>query len=225
MGLRPGSPGPARRRAARRPAWSRRHAQGDRAGQPRHARAGYRGLSFSDPFGLCVPWPQCEWDAAAARVTAGAVEAGLLVSQVFSEVLTSVGDVFRLATGVDHTTGTELDGSGYAMASVGVAAGLVPGGGGGVQGSKAAVRAGLGGLDLSDDVAQGVRRALGSGGGQLWGVHRLEDGGAMVHRFVQGDNTVSSAVYTYRVAPDGSTKVAKQAYEATGYIEGTTKSY
>ncbi|MBX3174984.1 MAG: hypothetical protein KF709_11265 [Gemmatimonadaceae bacterium] len=99
-------------------------------------------------------------------------------------------------------------------------------GGNSLRGGRAAVRAGLSGLGLSDDVARGVRGVLGSGSGAQWGVQALDGGGAMVHRFVPGNNEVSAALYTYTL--DAAGKVvgsAKQVYDKAGAVANTVKTY
>lgn len=134
--------------------------------------------------------------------------------------LTPVGDANRSVDA--FANGRPMVGLAYGTLAV---AGSLPGGEGFIGGSRAAVRAGLGGLGLSDDVARGVRGVLGSGAGQEWGVQALESGGAMVYRFNKGTNTVSSAIYMYLVNAAGKVEdIGKQAYDAGGAIAGTLKN-
>ena len=67
---------------------------------------------------------------------------------------------------------------------------------------------------------------LGSGCRAQLGVRALEDGGAMVHGWVPGDNSVSSALYTYTL--DAAGKVfgaAKEVYDKSGAVAETIKTF
>jgi len=135
--------------------------------------------------------------------------------------LTPIGDAERASEA--FAGGNVLKGAGYTALA---ASGFIPVGGGAVAGTKAAVRAGMAKLGLADDVLSGVRKVLSSGAGQAWGVRAAEDGGAIVNRFVKGNNTVSSVVWTYIIDAKGQIGgIAKQAYEETGNILGTLKNY
>jgi YD repeat-containing protein len=177
-------------------------------------------VAYTDPFGLCpIPPSSCfqklaDWGARRGGVLGTvALNAGAAGAAAY-EVLGG-GDA-------ENAVGAAREGRfGAALASAFFA---LPGGRA-IRGGKAAVRAGIEALEVSDDVVRGIRRSLRSGGGAEWGVQKLDDGGALVHRFVPGNNNVSSTVYTYRVNPDGTVTAGKQAYDAAGYIEGTTKTY
>lgn len=81
-------------------------------------------------------------------------------------------------------------------------------------------------MGLSDDVARGVKGILRGGMGTSYSIQSLEGGGALVHRFVPGSNTVSAAIWTYTLDASGAMAgMAKQAYEATGAIPNTLKIY
>jgi hypothetical protein len=181
--------------------------------------AGGDPVTYSDPFGLC---PGCGgstyglfsgvWDLA--------VEKAKDIGNALLD-LTPIGDANRSVAAFGR--GDIAAGVGYGVLA---AVGSIPGGEEAVVGSKFAVRAGLSKLGLGDDVVKGVRGVLSSGAGQEWGVRAAEGGGAIVNRFVQGKNKVSSVLWTYVLDGTGAvTSTAKQAYEATGAIPGTLKRY
>jgi hypothetical protein len=68
-------------------------------------------------------------------------------------------------------------------------------------GSRAAIRAGISGLGVSDDLGRGIRSVLGSGKGE-YGVELLDEGAA-VHRFVPGRTPGRGAIYTHRLDANG----------------------
>jgi len=146
--------------------------------------------------------PQC-LEAAASRLVDGSVALAEQTLAFLGEV-SGVSGLIRAVRGTDEN-GAPL-GVGQRLAEGALATvGLVPipGGGGAVQGTKAAVRGGLTSLGLADDVAKGVRGVLSSGRGEQWGVEATKEGGAIVHRFVKGGDGKSSAIYTYIVDKAG----------------------
>jgi hypothetical protein len=134
-----------------------------------------------------------------------------------------VSNMFALsgASSVDENAKAAAGGSRLAFGLMAgeIAANALPGGGEAVQGTKAAVRAGLRGLDAAPEVVRGIRGVLSSGKGQEWGVQLLEGGGAMVNRFVKGGDRVSSAIYTYILDEAGKvTSILQRGFDRLGNL-------
>ena len=187
--------------------------------------AGGDPVNYSDPFGL---WPCPQLCASPSQYIRGVGEAvwNNLAAKTsaaigFLKDLTPVGDAERSAAA--FAEGRYMAGAARAGLAL---AGAVPGGGGAISGSKAAVRAGLGRLGLSDDLARVVRGILGTGGGQEWGVRLLEEGGAVVNRFVKGGDGNMAVLWSYILdARGGIVDIAKQQYNAAGAVAGSLKNY
>ena len=178
-------------------------------------------INFGDPFGLCTPFPEC---LAQALANWGASRGGA-VGSVALNAGAALNATFE-ASGMNLAgqAGAELRQGNVAASAVHLAFAMP--GSNSLRGSRAAVRAGLSGLGLSNDVARGVRGVLGSGSGTQWGVRALEGGGVMVHRFVPGSNEVSAAIYTYTLDAAGTVVgSAKQVYDNAGAIANTMKTY
>jgi hypothetical protein len=171
-------------------------------------------VNFTDPFGLCPAKTLAEVLPCSGRQLQPLSRAANAVGTVGLE-LSGVADLERGARSLRRG-----EGSGFLNLALALPVGRA------VTGTRAAVRAAAAGLGLSDDVTKGVRAALGSGAGQQFMVEALEDGGAVVRRFKQGDNKVSAAVYTYVIDAQGKiAATAKQVYDEAGAIAGTLKQY
>jgi hypothetical protein len=125
------------------------------------------------------------------------------------------------ASSVDKNAKAAAAGSSFAfgLMSAEIAANALPGGEESVQGTKAAVRAGLRGLDAAPDVVRGIKGVLTSGRGEEWGVQVLENGGAMVNRFKMGGDRSSSAIYTYILDASGNvTNILQRGFDRLGTL-------
>ncbi|PYO69992.1 MAG: hypothetical protein DMD37_05055 [Gemmatimonadetes bacterium] len=173
-------------------------------------------VNFADPFGLC-PWHDiaCINDLVWAKIGGkgywGAVGAQFVSNMFFLFGASSVDEHAKEAA-----RGNRLA---FGLMAVEIGANAIPGGGEAVQGTKAAVRAGLRGLDAAPEVIRGIKGVLSSGRGEEWGVQLLEGGGAMVNRFVKGGDRVSSAIYTYIVDKGGKvTSILQRGFDQLGNL-------
>ncbi len=167
-------------------------------------------VNHTDPFGLCPPGNTfCLFSGVFDLAMAKAKGAGQALKD-----LTPLGDSERSA----NAFASGRTGVGVAYGALAIV-GVIPGGEEGIIGTKAAVRAGLGKLRLTDDVAKGVRGLLGAGRGEEWGVHAMEGGGAVVNRFVKGGDGKSSAIYTYLLDKSGNVRgMLQRGFDEAGRL-------
>jgi RHS repeat-associated protein len=153
-------------------------------------------VSYSDPYGLC---PDCDafWMEVAAAGLArggfrGRAQATVALAAATALEFFGVNDLWRAGDQVRDGQPVRAAGTAALAIFSSVPAGRA------VQGTKAAVRASLGALDLNSDVTRAANRLIRDfGRAEQVGVEVVEGGGAVVHRFVAGADGSSSAVYTY----------------------------
>ena len=172
--------------------------------------AGGDPVNHSDPFGLC---------ARANGVAQGLASLQCALEEIWGAIKDSPRQLARFGkTAVSNPVASTV-----VFGALGEAA---PAARVSISGSKAAIRAGLGALEIADEVTSGVSRVLTSGSGQAWGVRVLEGGGAAVNRWVKGGDGNTSVLWTYTIDASGKLAgIAKQQYDKAGAVAGSLKHY